>query len=337
MNQKAVLCSEKDQSSEAGMLLWVSKTLETMIKVPVAMFVLVLLAMAVPLQHTFGSTTKTLDFSIYPDGSAHIFLELDTDPLQPDFQVNLFSNSIENLIVQDENGNLLSTEIDGSFIDIETFGASKISINYDTHELVSKTGKVWSFTTGTTDNFSLSLPKNSVIVGMNTYPLEMIEGPDRTTMLLPAGYTEIDYFFTTVDSAVQPSQPTEVAAEDNSVILGVGGVIAAVVIAAIVIKARKKSVRIEAKQDTVTKSQFNLESVQKIKPDLRDDDKEILAFLQSNGGKAFESELRKKFLQPKTTMWRAIRRLERQEIIEITKKDMQNLIKLRDDLENENE
>ena len=73
MNQKAVLCSEKDQSSEAAMLLWVSKTLSTMIKVPVAVFVLILLAMAVPLQHSFGST-KTLDFSIYPDGSTHIFL-----------------------------------------------------------------------------------------------------------------------------------------------------------------------------------------------------------------------------------------------------------------------
>jgi len=36
-------------------------------------------------------------------------------------------------------------------------------------------------------------------------------------------------------------------------------------------------------------------------------------------------------------MWRAIRRLERQEIIEVTKKDMQNLIKLRDDLEVGNE
>ena len=70
---------------------------------------------------------------------------------------------------------------------------------------------------------------------------------------------------------------------------------------------------------------------------MRDDDKEILALLQSNGGKAFDSELRKKFLQPKTTMGRAIRRLERQEIIEVTKKDMQNLIKLRDDLEAENE
>ena len=134
MNQKAVLCSEKDQSSEAAMLLRVSETLTTMIKVPIAVFVLILLAMAVPLQHSFGSN-KTLDFSIYSDGSTHVFLELDADPSQPDFQVNLFSNSIENLIVQDENGNLLSTQIDGSFIDIETFGASKISISYDTHEL----------------------------------------------------------------------------------------------------------------------------------------------------------------------------------------------------------
>jgi len=291
--------------------------------------------MAVPLQHSFGST-KTLDFSNYPDGSTHIFLELDADPLQPDFQVNLFSNSIENLIVQDENGNLLSTQVDGSFIDIETFGASKISINYDTHELVSKTGKVWSFTTGTTDDFSVSLPKNSVIVGMNTYPLEMIEGPNLTTMLLPAGYTEIDYFFTTVDSSLQSDQTRPVEG-NTSIIFGIGGVIAAIIAIIIVLKSRKNSGRIEVNQETYTKKQFDLDSVQKIKPDLRDDDKEILAFLQSNGGKAFESELRKKFLQPKTTMWRAIRRLERQEIIEVTKKDMQNLIKLRDDLEAENE
>ena len=335
MNQKAVLCSEKDQSSEAAMLLWVSKTLETMIKVPVAMFVLVLLAMAVPLQHSFGST-KTLDFSIYPDGSTHVFLELDTDPSQPDFQVNLFSNSIENLIVQDESGSLLLTQLDGSFLDIETFGASKISISYDTHELVSKTGKIWTFTTGTSDNFSLSLPKNSVIVGMNTYPLEMIEEPNRTTMLLPPGYTEIDYFFTTIDSAILPNDAVSTDG-DNSLILGAGGAVAVAVAAGIVLKLRKKTTRLEPKQETVGKRQLDLESVQKIKPDLRDDDKEILAFLQSNGGQAFESELRKKFLQPKTTMWRAIRRLERHEIIEVTKKDMQNLIKLRYDLEEENE
>ena len=156
-------------------------------------------------------------------------------------------------------------------------------------------------------------------------------------MLLPAGYTEIDYFFTTVDSSIQSVQSTASVDEDNSLIFGIGGAIAAIIAVVIVLKSRKNSGRIEVKQETDIKKQFDLESVQKIRPDLRDDDKEILAFLQSNGGKAFESELRKKFLQPKTTMWRAIRRLERQEIIEVTKKDMQNLIKLRDDLEDENE
>ena len=132
-------------------------------------------------------------------------------------------------------------------------------------------------------------------------------------------------------------QSTASVDEDNSLIFGIGGAIAAIIAVVIVLKSRKNSGRIEVKQETDIKKQFDLESVQKIRPDLRDDDKEILAFLQSNGGKAFESELRKKFLQPKTTMWRAIRRLERQEIIEVTKKDMQNLIKLRDDLEDENE
>ncbi|HET6516928.1 MAG TPA: MarR family transcriptional regulator, partial [Nitrosopumilaceae archaeon] len=48
-----------------------------------------------------------------------------------------------------------------------------------------------------------------------------------------------------------------------------------------------------------------------------------------------ESELRKKFLQPRTTMWRAVKRLERQGIIEIEKKDLQNLVKIKNELEDE--
>ena len=63
-------------------------------------------------------------------------------------------------------------------------------------------------------------------------------------------------------------------------------------------------------------------------PDLREDDKEIIKFIHENGGSVLESDLRKKFLLPRTTMWRAVKRLERYELVEITKKDLQNLIKL---------
>ena len=85
---------------------------------------------------------------------------------------------------------------------------------------------------------------------MNTYPLEMIEEPNRTTMLLPAGYTEIDYFFTTVDSSIQSVQSTASVDEDNSLIFGIGGAIAAIIAVVIVLKSRKNSGRIEVKQET---------------------------------------------------------------------------------------
>ena len=74
-----------------------------------------------------------------------------------------------------------------------------------------------------------------------------------------------------------------------------------------------------------------------LKPDLREDDKEIVKFIANNGGQALESELRKKFLQPRTTMWRAVKRLERNGVIVIEKKDLQNLVKLRKDIEEEEE
>ena len=44
---------------------------------------------------------------------------------------------------------------------------------------------------------------------------------------------------------------------------------------------------------------------------------------------SLSSELRKKLLQPRTTMWRAVKRLERHGQIEIIKKDQQNLVRLK--------
>ena len=72
---------------------------------------------------------------------------------------------------------------------------------------------------------------------------------------------------------------------------------------------------------------FNLEKVLEMQ-DLREDDKEIIKFIHENADSVLESDLRKKFLLPRTTMWRAVKRLERHGLVEITKKDQQNQIKL---------
>jgi uncharacterized membrane protein len=65
------------------------------------------------------------------------------------------------------------------------------------------------------------------------------------------------------------------------------------------------------------------------KPHLRPEDQAVLLFLAEKDGTAFESELRNKFLLPKTTIWRLVKRLEREGLIEISKAGGQNLIKLR--------
>ena len=64
-------------------------------------------------------------------------------------------------------------------------------------------------------------------------------------------------------------------------------------------------------------------------PDLKREDREVLYFLAHNEGVAFEGEIRTKFLLPKTSMWRLVKRLERLELIEIVKVSGQNLIKLK--------
>jgi hypothetical protein len=65
------------------------------------------------------------------------------------------------------------------------------------------------------------------------------------------------------------------------------------------------------------------------KPHLRPEDQQVLKFLAEKEGAAFESEIRSKFQLPKTTIWRLVKRLEREELVEIRKAGGQNLIKLR--------
>ncbi len=65
------------------------------------------------------------------------------------------------------------------------------------------------------------------------------------------------------------------------------------------------------------------------RPHLRLEDQQVLRFLAEKEGAAFESEIRGNFKLPKTTIWRLVKRLEREELIEIRKAGGQNLIKLK--------
>ena len=308
---------------------------DTMVKTPLLVASMIIVAALLPIQSSFSSP-RDLDLIIYSDGTTHVSTEIDIDPFLTDYELNLFGSSIDNLVVVGDNGFLLDADVIDNTALIQTFGSSVITIEYDIHDLVSKQGRLWTFSLDSGTDFTLLLPKNSAIVGMTNLPINMELINEQNQLTLSSGSTEIDYFFST-NTIVNPIENTQ-NEKDYSLYVIIGGIII-IILASIIIIIRNKQKNVKVINEVI-KIQKNdvldLETIFKLKPDLREDDKELVKFIFNNNGEALESELRKKFLQPRTTMWRAVKRLEREGVIEIEKKDLQNLVKLCKTMEENN-
>lgn len=74
-------------------------------------------------------------------------------------------------------------------------------------------------------------------------------------------------------------------------------------------------------------------SIKTILESVREYDRVIINLILSNGGQAFEKDIRSTLDEPRTTIWRTIKRLEERGIIIVTKLHHQNLVKISDNLE----
>lgn len=398
MYQKTLVIPTKVQA-EAMLFVRITYILTAMVRAPIIAICLLLLAFSSCIQYALSST-KVLEFTIYTDGTTHVFYQTDVDPQSPDFLLGLYGNTTDNFVVQDQNGTLLSSKMNTNNVDVETLGASTIKVDYDTPDLVSKNGKTWTFHVNSPTDYSILLPANTVIVGMSTTPSDLQVVNGQSLVSFPSGSVDISYIFgvlgtsQTATVAIQKAKDfvstinsdgidTPLASEklaeantafnegrysdaealandaknsaiqeqqtalstkqtgnntgpistgsDNDIIpiLAVGGAAAAVIVMLIILKRSKITKEVPVPQ--IPQSNYvppDKETIFRLKPELRQEDKDIVAFISEKGGRVFESELRKKFLLPRTTTWRAVKRLEREGIVEIEKVDQQNLIKL---------
>ena len=372
MNPDIVPIHREKPLREDGILFVRTESIfETMVKTPLIIASLIVVALTMPIQPSFSSA-RTLDLTLYSDGSTHILAQFDVDPLEPDFEVNLFGPSVDNFVAVGENGFLLSSEIIDDKATVHTFGSSFITINYDIHDLISKEGRVWTYALNSTTDYSLLMPPNSIIVGMNALPSNMDLINDQTKLELNTGLSEINYIFgtttpptttpptttpptttpptttpptttpptTTPPTTTPPTTTPKQQIIDISTLALIGISITAVIAGVIMIKRRQTKSSPVLQTEVTSDSKIKIDSLDtqtifNLRPEMREDDKEIVKFISENGGQALESDLRKKFLQPRTTMWRAVKRLERQGVIKISKKDLQNLVKLKKELEEE--
>lgn len=399
MYQKTLVIPIKVQA-EAMLFVRITYILTAMVRAPIIAICLLLLTFSSCIQYALSST-KVLEFTIYTDGTTHVFYQTNVDPQSPDFILGLYGNTTDNFVVQDQNGTLLSSKMNTNNVDVETLGASIIKVDYDTPDLVSKNGKTWAFHVNSPTDYSILLPANTVIVGMSATPSDLQVVNGQSLISFPSGSVDISYIFGVLgtsqtatlaiqkakdfvstlnsngietplaseklaeantafnegrysdaealandakNSAIQEQQTalstkqagnntnsiSTVSNNDIVPILAVGGAAVAVVVMLIILKRSRMAKEVPV--PTIPQNNYvppDKETIFRLKPELRQEDKDIVVFISEKGGRVFESELRKKFLLPRTTTWRAVKRLEREGIVEIEKVDQQNLIKLR--------
>ena len=113
MEQKVQLVQAEYALPEGMLFVRITYILSTMVNAPVVAVCFFLIAISSFTQYSFSSnSTKILDFTIYADGTTHVFYQTNVDPQSPDAIVNLFGKTTDNFVTQDENGTLLSSKID---------------------------------------------------------------------------------------------------------------------------------------------------------------------------------------------------------------------------------
>lgn len=343
--------------------------------------------------------TESFTITLYRDGLAHISHIIRVNDIVPEVSLPLLSESVNNILVLDENETLLEYEIDGSNITIFTLGAEKVTLEYETWLLTSMKAGVWTLSFQNPYNATVKLPEYAEVVFISDAPLSIDTEGNRIVLHLSPGVWEISYILPIAPSAnfkishlkVSPEEAepgedvtisvlvTNIGDEKGfyDVTLKVNGSVEDVKSItldagkSINIKFRvskketgtyivevdglKSEFRVKESQPTATSLKYviltsvivalvavavfalarrrrkpSIEKILKKNPHLREEERDVLAFLAKNSGRAFESEIRQRFPEiPRTTLWRLIRRLEKEEIVRIRRIGRENLVELR--------
>ncbi len=204
-----------------------------------------------------------------------------------------------------ENGNLIINVINSP---------SPIKLEYSTNTLTSKKGRFWNATLSLNHDTLVKLPKGAYMIGINSIPQDIYVKDDRIHLVLAPKEWLISYFIppltiisptlktTTPSPITSPTTTTEQALQQAIPIpIWVIGIIATLgalgVFLALITLRRKK--------------------VYKLRPD----DARILEYIKKCGGEAFESDIVKDLNIPKTTVWRAIRRLSEANLVRLEREE----------------
>lgn len=283
-------------------------------------FVLLLCVLLVYVASVVSTVSiNSTNLTVYRDGLVHVEQTLSIGEFAPQAPVALLSNSIENLIVLDENELTVDYQLTGDDLVVYSLGASQVKIEYDLITLTIKENEVWTLLVNSPYSFNLHFPVNSTIIYLSKTPSEIDTTNSQLSLSLGSGDWEISYVQQVIsgtDNAPIPEiTKTSFMLPVEYLVLIIAAIIAPVTGLLLISKKKHRP---------------NIKKALNANPQLMKEDREVLEFLAEKEGKAFESEIRQRFPEmPRTSLWRLIKRLEKLEIVEVKKIGLENQVLLK--------
>jgi uncharacterized membrane protein len=275
-----------------------------------------------------GPTSQSLTMTVAADGSAVIAQTLATSPSDVSVNVSLLTPIFSYMVITDQNGSPLQYQVTGSNVTVYTLWASSISLQYYTDALTDKQGTVWTLNFTTPYNSTVVLPPGSTVISVSGTPVSSSQQGTSPALTVSPGSWQVEYGVpvsaqslssTSSSSSGQTTGSTSSSASTSAPSSkGAPGYLyaAAVVVVAAAVAGSFLYFRRRGSGTDV--------SIKGLMPD----DIQVLNFITEKGGKVFESDIRTRFVLPKTSTWRQIKRLERLGYVKITKVGALNQIEL---------
>lgn len=135
----------------------------------------------------------SLSLTVYSDGVVSVSYVLNVNTSAPNLNFTLFGYNIEELIVVDENDTPLDYTLDGSIINVDSLGASEVVVDYNTPDLTSKTGLIWTLAIDAPMTFTITFPPETTIVEVSQAPVEIRGEDQRPILVMPLGPQNVSY------------------------------------------------------------------------------------------------------------------------------------------------
>ncbi|HEU16737.1 MAG TPA: MarR family transcriptional regulator [Nitrososphaeria archaeon] len=264
--------------------------------------------LAVALLLMLAAQSPLAAVSLYPSGYAHVVISDQVTAFHP-INISLVGQP-EALTVYYSNGSPVSFALSNGSVQLIPGANGTVYVDYYTFSIVEKNSIAWFANFTTPYPTEIYLPYNASLVYINSPPAGASVSNNTLVLDLTPGSWEISYTLPVPSApSVAPSPsvpPTSAPPPWFTYILAVIAAAATVVIYVTLTRIRRRPAPAA----------------------LRDPDDRILDFLRRSGGSATEAEIRRALVIPKTTCWRAIKRLEREGLVRVERRDKENVVHL---------